>query len=289
MINNRTFIKDFNDRAEFIQFDQKYSEIFRAHDNKAITSLNSEPVVGYCVCCDKHVQMSLNFRHANIRVDGSINIAWSEQFKCEFCGLNSRLRAVLNFLLSVENKHEKRVWLLEHKTEFADALEKIYPRLTKSEFLGTERSSGEYFKFENELPIMHQDILHPSFEPESFDLIVHNEVLEHVADYQRAISECSRLLVTGGQMVFTTPFFFRVEKTVQRTAIVDSEVKYLLPAVYHGNPISNKGSLVFFDFGWDILEAIEGAGLSPKLKMYYDPLYGHKGYGMFIFVSEKII
>ncbi len=44
-----------------------------------------------------------------------------------------------------------------------------------------------------------------AFEDNTFDIVFHNEVLEHVQDDQKTIDECLRVLKPGGLMIFFTP------------------------------------------------------------------------------------
>jgi ubiquinone/menaquinone biosynthesis C-methylase UbiE len=50
-----------------------------------------------------------------------------------------------------------------------------------------------------------QDALALSFEDESFDCVIALEVIEHVADDDRFVSEGLRVLRPGGRFIFTTP------------------------------------------------------------------------------------
>jgi ubiquinone/menaquinone biosynthesis C-methylase UbiE len=43
------------------------------------------------------------------------------------------------------------------------------------------------------------------FEDNTFDIVFHNEVLEHVQDDKKTIEECLRVLKPGGLMIFFTP------------------------------------------------------------------------------------
>lgn len=47
------------------------------------------------------------------------------------------------------------------------------------------------------------------FKNRSFNLVFHTEVLEHVYPLKPFLSECHRVLATGGQMLFTVPFAAR--------------------------------------------------------------------------------
>jgi hypothetical protein len=48
--------------------------------------------------------------------------------------------------------------------------------------------------------------------------------------------------------------------------------------VFHDNPICAEGSLVFFDYGWDLLEHCCAAGFQDAYMLaYYSAIYGHIG------------
>jgi len=47
--------------------------------------------------------------------------------------------------------------------------------------------------------------------------------------------------------------------TFNRATMRDGRVEHLVPPVFHGNPISESGSLVTFDYGYDLVERIDGA------------------------------
>lgn len=54
-----------------------------------------------------------------------------------------------------------------------------------------------------------EDIQCLTFSESSFNVLLCNHVLEHVADDQKALEECARVLVPGGKAVFTVPGDFR--------------------------------------------------------------------------------
>ena len=95
------------------------------------------------------------------------------------------------------------------------------------------------------------------------------------------MSECCRILKPGGRMLATFPFFRSTAgRTVQRARLEGGAVRHLLPEQYHGNPLSEKGSLVFYDYGWDFLDMCREAGFSDAYALaYYDAKMGHVGQG----------
>ncbi len=153
-----------------------------------------------------------------------------------------------------------------------------------SEYLGYNIPPGEVLD-----GIRHEDACNLSFENECFDIIISNDVFEHVSDIHEAIKETYRVLKRNGTLIFTIPFFYNNEITQQRAIIRDGEIVNLLEEQYHGNPLSDKGCLVFYDFGWDIIDMFINYGFSDCYMLaFYSILYGYIGNGLqFIFIAEK--
>jgi len=153
-----------------------------------------------------------------------------------------------------------------------------------SEYLGADRYPGETIN-----GVRHEDALRLSFQAGSFDFLISNDIFEHVPDIGKALTEACRCLKIGGCLIFSVPFCMHEPLTVQRAAIQDTRLVHLLPERYHGNPLSRKGSLVFYDFGWDILELCRGCGFRDAYMVsYYSIECGHIGNAMqYIFCAEK--
>ncbi len=106
----------------------------------------------------------------------------------------------------------------------------------------------------------HEDVQGLSYPDQAFDLVLHTEVLEHVADDRRAFSELKRVLKAEGRMVFTVPFS-GLPGTVERARIRDGQIEHLLPPVYHTDPWGKgAGILAFRDYGADIESRLQEAG-----------------------------
>jgi len=86
----------------------------------------------------------------------------------------------------------------------------------------------------------------------TFDLVVHSDTLEHVADPVRGLEECRRVLRDGGACVYTVPII--VGRLTRSRAG--------LPPSYHGNPDDGSGYLVHTEFGADAWAWPLAAGFS---------------------------
>ena len=96
-----------------------------------------------------------------------------------------------------------------------------------------------------------------TFSSESFDLVVTQDVMEHVFDPQAAYQEIFRTLRPGGYHIHTTPIYKDLVQTEQRAKMgQDGQITHLAEAEFHGNPISGDGSLVTFHFGYDLADLI---------------------------------
>lgn len=104
-----------------------------------------------------------------------------------------------------------------------------------------------------------EDVQNLSYADESFDLVTHTEVLEHVPDDARAFAELFRILRRGGTMLFTVPLHGG-PGTVERARLRDGNIEHLLEPVYHNDPLRAQGILAFRDYGSDILDRLRAAG-----------------------------
>ena len=152
-----------------------------------------------------------------------------------------------------------------------------------SEYLGHEYESGSIIK-----GIRHEDVEDLSFQDNSLDIIVSNDVYEHVPNPQKAFRECARVLRDGGLLLATIPFHVNSDSSEIRAELTAHNVNHLLSPMYHGNPISADGSLVFTDFGWDLIQMIKESGFTDvKVDIYSSDEYGHLGGGQIVFSGNK--
>ena len=102
------------------------------------------------------------------------------------------------------------------------------------------------------------------------------EVLEHVSDVDRALSECRRILKPNGVCVFTIPVMMR-RKTIKRAGVdrETGEIKHLLKPLYHGS--GEKDNLVFWEFGGDF---VKSRGLEILHKISQN--------GIYVFILTKV-
>jgi SAM-dependent methyltransferase len=89
-----------------------------------------------------------------------------------------------------------------------------------------------------------------------FDLVITQDVFEHIFDYRRGFREVMRTVRGGGAHVFTTPMYKGLAKSQDQAVRKDGRIVHLAEPEYHGNPIDRNGSLVTVRYGSDICEIV---------------------------------
>jgi len=107
--------------------------------------------------------------------------------------------------------------------------------------------------------IRSEDLQHLTFANNTFDLVITQDVFEHIREPNSAFCEIWRVLKPGGYHIFTVPYH-EGKKTLRRVEVRNGEDTHLLPLVYHCDPLRQAGALVYTDFGEDIGAVIDPIG-----------------------------
>lgn len=267
-----TFPSDvFRSGEEFAAQSNSFAKKFASRRERelALARENKDAIryPGHCGVCDRDVEFTCDWSIFYTHGDGSREPVWRERLVCPNCGLNARLRAALQLMLTNAGLNgESRIYLSEQTTPFFSALGQYTPHLIGSEYLrdGTPRGAVNGHGWR------HEDITDLSFDDGRFDIVGSFEVLEHVPDYRTGLAEMCRVLKPSGHLVATFPFRADLMETLTRARITaDGEIEHILPPEYHGDPLDNKGVLCFYHFGWNILDAMKAAGFSKAECHYY--------------------
>lgn len=188
-------------------------------------------------------------------VQNSINLR--ESFNVN--GFNPRQRAILDLIASCYIPKNKDIYIYapELITKFARQIAERFPHFTGSEYIPEQ-------KLAEQKGLRHEDLAHLTFGNETFDLVIANEVFEHLPKLEKSLCEISRILKKDGILIATFPFATNSEKNIiKATQSANGEIEHLTKPEYHGNPIDpKKGSLVFQLPGWEVIEMTKNCGFA---------------------------
>jgi SAM-dependent methyltransferase len=102
-----------------------------------------------------------------------------------------------------------------------------------------------------------EDLEQQTFGDDTFDLVITQDVMEHIFHPDRAYREVWRTLKPGGLYIHTTPIYKDLVASERRASLAaDGTVSYHFEPEYHGNPVNPTGSLVTFHYGYDLADLI---------------------------------
>lgn len=218
-------------------------------------------IEAHCAYCKKKTKLRVDFEYAWKSDDGKLIPNLRERLVCEKCGLNSRMRAIYH-LLSVlcGDISKKKIYITEELTPMFDLLKRKNRSLIGSEFV-PEKKMGTFVKLDDTGKIINnQDLTNLTFPDSEFDIVLSLDVLEHIPDYKKALGEIYRVLKDDSYFIFSVPFYMHSEKNTVRAKIENNAIINILSPEYHGDPVTKKGCLCFYYFGWEIMKELTDIG-----------------------------
>jgi len=188
---------------------------------------------------------------------------WREQYLCINCGSIPRERALMYCVerffphwrkcVIHESSPVMRGTVLRLKTEAAHYIPTYYYPDVK---LGSIYNGYRC-----------EDLESLTFENNSIDLHITQDVVEHVFNPAKVFTEIYRTLKPGGMHIFTVPLVNKHNPTEMCARLLPTgDIHYLREPEYHGNPIDEKGSLVVARWGYDIVDFIyKHTGMMTKI------------------------
>ncbi len=214
-------------------------------------------VTGHCFVCQAAADFAVDWTYSH-EIDGRPRPNWREHLICPSCHLNNRTRAAIHLANRLAKPlRETAIYLTEQVTPLYRWYASNYRRVQGSEYLGTQVPRGTC----SLRGIRNEDLRNLTFSSSRFDLVLCLDVLEHVSDYRRALEELLRVTAPGGSLLLSVPFDLgRRDHLVRAVEEEDGTLRHLLDPEYHGNPLSDEGSLVYRHFGWDLLDEMREIG-----------------------------
>ena len=141
------WVRDFTNKKDFDTSRSEQSSYFNVIgkiDDRMLESRHPFLLKAWCVACQAATEMRVDWHYCGASPDGAVHPAWTETCACSVCGLNSRMRALLDCLINkIKAKRESNIYLPEQITPSFKAIKKLFKHVTGSEYLGTQRQSGE--------------------------------------------------------------------------------------------------------------------------------------------------
>lgn len=155
---------------------------------------------------------------------------------CVHCGCNLRSRTLAGALLDhLGSKTTLQTWVRWSGAVSRMRMLELNPAGSLSPYL--QRLPRSLLACYPEV-----DMQHMPYEDASWDLVLHSDVLEHVADPRLALLECYRVLRPGGALIYTIPIVYgRMTRSRQG-----------MPPSYHGDAtMARQDWLVQTEYGAD--------------------------------------
>lgn len=225
---------------------------------------------GYCPVCERK---TLFFK------DGDW---WRDHYHCSRCLSIPRQRAFLYVLhKNIPNWRELDIHesspsgLLFNK--FTSECESYIP----TQFFPDIELGSIYGGFRCE------DLSNQTFMDESFDIVITQDVLEHLFNPIQSLKEISRTLKPGGYHVFTVPWYYWQDTKI-RAIKVNNEIVNIEEPDYHYNPVDEKGSLVVTEWGNDFIDTIYACtGMTTTVFHIQNKRIGAEAKFIEVFISRK--
>jgi SAM-dependent methyltransferase len=229
--------------------------------------------LGHCPICASEVR----FR---------ARAAWfRDHLFCSDCGSIPRERGLA---LVLERRFPGWRGLAIHESSPADRgiskkLAREAPGYVSSQFFPGEPLGATVRGFRNE------NLEALTFADASFDLTITLDVMEHVNQPDQVLREVARTLKPGGAYLFTVPTYKGKLVSERRAHYrADGGVDHLVEPEYHGNPVSDAGSLVTFHYGHDFAEMIAAwSGLDVEVVRFHDHRHGVIGDFTEVYVATR--
>lgn len=214
--------------------------------------VSRKPARGHCTVCGR----------ATLFLD--VTMIPRESFKCIFCRSISRNRHLAKVMCNFYGM-EAPFSLKRFAAQFSHL--SLYETQARGPLHNILRTMPHYFcsEFLPDTPpgshslegIRCEDLQALTFSDESFDLVVTQDVFEHIRDPESALAEINRILKPGGVHFCTVPIE-RDRLTMRRIELNHGREHDVLPRIYHSDNV--RDGLVYTEYGNNIGELFDRWG-----------------------------
>ena len=227
---------------------------------------------GYCLCCKSHTEFSSSEQWLR------------DHYICEKCGSIPRERALMKVISDVSPDFQKKKI---HESSPCGRGASLRLMNECEQYISSHYWADEDYCEEPHLNINLED---QKLGSESFDLVVTQDVFEHLPNPIAASREIFRTLKPGGFLIQTVPLVNRFNETQQWAKLnSDNDIEWLYEPDIHGNPIDpENGSPVFWHYGYDFVSNIDKwAGFKSIIILNQIERFGIEGELCEVIVSQK--
>jgi len=207
-----------------------------------------------------------------------------ESFLCIFCNSFSRHRALITVLKNIFPQYQDlHIYEPAPGGAVSAKLKKECKHYTVSHYFPdvTPGKIEKGFRCEN--------IEETTFNNSIYDIIITQDVFEHILHPNKAFAEIKRILKPDGVHIFTVPLNYD-KRTVFRVVEEKESMKFMEEPIYHGNPIDKKGSLVVTDWGFDLFDYIFlHSGMNTNIFSIRDKKIGLGNSILRVYVSKYVL
>jgi len=157
-------------------------------------------------------------------------------------------------------------------------------------YVGSQYSAsvacGERLQGSQEISV---DLERQCFPDATFDLVITQDVFEHIYDAASAFREIARTMKPGGLHVFTVPTPSKSQGTFEAAQRIADFVQLNAKPEIHGNPVGKGGALLTRQWGYDIVDFIDDNADKKNYVIYIESAFlgiEHAEYRE-VFVSVK--
>jgi SAM-dependent methyltransferase len=228
---------------------------------------------GYCPCCDSRTFFV------------SLNAWFRDYYHCILCSSIPRERALM---LMVEKYCPNWRTLSIHESSPNKSGASLKLQKQCKNYIGSQYFPSKTIG-ETHDGYLNQNLEEQTFFDETFDLVITQDVFEHVFDPGRAFKEIYRTLKPGGAHIFSVPIINRHEKSeIWAQKDKNGTVRFVKTPEYHSNPVDRCGSPVAMHWGFDIVDFIRTrTGMETVIEDLYDLEHGLSARFLEIFISRK--
>ena len=228
---------------------------------------------GYCPCCDLKTSFI------------SLNAWFRDNYQCIRCFSIPRERALM---LTIQKYYPNWRTLSIHESSPNNSGASLKLQRQCKNYV-----ASQYFP-DKAIGVCHdgylnQDLENQTFANETFDLVITQDVFEHVFNPGQAFKEICRTLKPGGAHIFSVPIINRFGKS-ERWAQKDKAGNVLFMRIpeYHSNTLDRCGSPVSMHWGFDIVDFIRThTDMETVIEDLYDLEHGLSAQFLEIFISTK--